>query len=272
VSALRAPAEKTVVQLLSADPAGEQVTVFRIAKDPCNYRIARVMGSAEAPLVIRGAKKNGRWLIQVAADSIDEIVNGKFHCERAVARLSQPLLTGRRRGRREEIGSMLQGAAAAIDQAPPALMGLGAGDQYRLIPCFRVTRSRFVVLEDLHFKDCWVSAVFIADSSNIRVAGNLIEGSSYPVFATALHVPVGGMRGFTIENNVWIQDTSGYGPGKPAPCKTVGASLDCPGIVWTTIPWAVTHDTWYEHMNGGLFGSFDIGGGVVFRGNKVTNL
>src|SRR5512134_2806302 len=37
--------EKTVVQLLSADPAGETVTVFRIAKDPCNYRVARVMGS-----------------------------------------------------------------------------------------------------------------------------------------------------------------------------------------------------------------------------------
>src|SRR5262249_993793 len=55
--------EKTVIQLLSADPFGEKVTVFRIEKDPCNYRIARVMGSAAAPLVIRGLKKNGRWLI-----------------------------------------------------------------------------------------------------------------------------------------------------------------------------------------------------------------
>ncbi len=267
---LRGPlSQRTVVQLLSADPAGESVTVFRIEKDPCNYRIARVMGSAEAPLVIRGSRKGGRWLIQVAADGVDDIVQGKFHCKRAVAELRQPLLLGR--GRRGEIASMLQDAAAGLEAAPPEIMGLGAGDQYRLIPCFRVTRSRFVVFEDLHFKDCWVSAVFIADSSDIRVAGNLIEGSSYAIFATALHVPPGSVRGFTIENNVWIQDNSGYGPGKPAPCKAIGASFDCPGVVWTTIPWAVTHDTWYEHMNGGLFGSSDIGGGVVFRGNKVTN-
>ncbi|HEY7609045.1 MAG TPA: hypothetical protein VIF14_07420 [Alphaproteobacteria bacterium] len=264
-------AEKTVVQLLSADPAGEKVTVFRIERDPCNYRVARVMGSAAAPLVIRGLKKDGRWLIRIAADSIDEIVLGKFYCRRAVADLRDASLPGFLRGRRDEIGSMLQGAAAAIEQPPPDVKRLGAGDQYRIIPCFRVTRSRFVSFEDLHFKDCWVSAIFLADSSDIRVAGNLIEGSSYPIYATALHVPVASVRGFTIENNVWIQDNSGYGPDKPAPCKAVGASFDCPGLVWTTIPWAVTHDTWYEHMNGGLFGSYDIGGGVVFRGNKVTN-
>jgi hypothetical protein len=263
--------ERTVVQLLSGDPAGEKVTVFRMAKDPCNYRIARVVGSAEAPLVIRGLKKNGRWLIQIAADSVEDVVAGKFHCRRAVAELRQPIALGAPRGRREEIGSMLHGAGAALEEPRSQTMPLGAGDQYRLIPCFRVTRSHFVAFEDLHFKDCWVSAVFIADSSEVRVSGNLIEGSSYPIFATALHVPVGTVRGFTIENNVWIQDNSGYGPDKPAPCQAVGASFDCPGVVWTTIPWAVTHDTWYEHMNGGLFGSYDIGGGVTFRANKVTN-
>lgn len=264
-------AEKTVVQLLSADPAGETVTVFRVAKDPCNYRIARVMGSAASPLVVRGLKKNGRWMVQVAADSVDEIVAGKFFCQRSVATLRQPLLPDARRDRKEEVGNLLRGAAHGIGEAPSDVMPLGAGDQYRLIPCFRVTRSRFVAFEDLHFKDCWVSAVFIADSSDVRVSGSFIEGSSYPIFATALHVPVASVRGFTIENNVWIQDTSGYGPGKAPQCRAPGASLDCPGLVWTTIPWAVTHDTWYEHMNGGLFGSFDIGGGVVFRGNKVTN-
>src|SRR6185503_16569195 len=105
--------EKTVVQLLSAGPAGEQVTVFRIAKDPCNYRIARVMGSAEAPLVIRGVKKGGRWLIQVAADSIEEIVASQFYCKRAVAELRQPLPPALR-GRREEIGALLHGAAARL--------------------------------------------------------------------------------------------------------------------------------------------------------------
>ena len=264
-------AEKTIVQLLGADPAGDKVTVFRIAKDPCNYRIARVMGSAAAPLVIRGRRKNGRWMIQIAADSIDEIVRGQFFCQRAVAKLRQPMMPGAGSLRHQDIGSALLGAAHGIEQTPPAVMGMGAGDQYRLIPCFRVTRSRFIAFEDLHFKDCWVSAVFIADSSDIRVSGNLIEGSSYPIFATALHVPVASVRGFTIENNLWIQDISGYGPDKKTGCKAVGESLDCPGLVWTTIPWAVTHDTLYEHMNGGLFGSFDIGGGVVFRGNKVTN-
>jgi len=265
--------EKTIVQLLGADPAGAKVAVFRIAVDPCNYRIARVAGTADAPLVIRGIKERGRWLVQVAADSIDDIVAGNFFCARAVARLRNPApareLAPERQ--RDEIATRLKRAGAGLEDLPPDVIGLGAGDQYRLIPCFRVTRSRYIAFEDLHFKDCWVSAVFIADSANVRVAGSLIEGSSYAIFATALHVPVAAARGFTIENNVWIQDDSGYGAAKPAPCRAVGASFDCPGVVWTTIPWAVTHDTWYEHMNGGLFGSIDIAGGVVFRGNKVTN-
>lgn len=266
-------AEQTVIQLLGDDPGEKRVTVFRMEADPCNFQVAKVEGTPEAPLVIRGIRKGGRWLVQIAGDSIDDIVAKRFSCRGAVGRLGGTIERGADADgiERDELAGRLRDGNAGKALGESGTAPLGAGVQYRRIPCFHVTQSRHIAFENLHFKDCWASAIFIADSSNVSVADNLIEGSSYAVFATTLRAQVAEVRGFVVERNIWIQDNSGYGPGKPARCRESGRSLDCPGLVWTTIPWAVTHETWYQHMNGALFGSFDIGGGVVFRGNKVTN-
>ncbi len=277
-------AEKTVVQLLTDDAAGTAITVYRSDRDACQFAIVGVEGTAAAPLILRGQRHGARPVTEIAGDSVEAIIAGRFGCERtAVAALrtqlvEPPALPAKRTATRRltETGMAATGMAATgmADAGDPAGRMLGAGAQSNLIRCFRVAGSRHVAVEDIAFKDCWLTAIYIVGSAQVRVSGAFIQGSSYAVFAAPGPGGPAAARGFVIERNVWIQDNSGYGPDRAAACRAPGApgaSLDCPGDVWTRVPWGVTHDTLYEHMNGALFGSADIGGDVAIRNNAIAN-
>jgi hypothetical protein len=277
------PNQPIVVQLLVQVGADKKPTIdaptrYRSIEPGCHYTIAHLHAD-RWPLAVRGVRYQDHWLTEFSGPSVAEVI-GKEHACR----------TG---GLAPAIGATMATVAGTEGEDPTVDRLLFAearktaamrvegsiksvAEQGSLVRCLNVDASSGIIFSSLAFRDCWLPGIFLADSANITVRNSLFVGSSYAVIAVASGLPE-AVHDFTIENNVWIADDSGYGAAANAgkdSCKSVyvdPAGADCPGAVWSSVPWGVTHDTFYEHMNGALFGTIDSVGRVMFRGNIVRN-
>jgi hypothetical protein len=135
--------------------------------------------------------------------------------------------------------------------------------------CLDLTDVDGLVIEKLHFESCWLSAVRARSSQRITLRDAFIVGSSYglAVGATPRESPLSGI---TVEGVTWIQDASGYDDPFAGTCRTSGPR-GCPGEMWRTIPWGVSHHGAYEHFNGALLGGTNLAGDIVFKKNRIFN-
>lgn len=316
--AARFPNNPVTVQLLTKEPL-QPTTYRADPKKICHFAISNATRSQDNRLRIRGVRVPGdeadtyRWLTQIAGTSVNDIINHKGLCKaksqllasdvatpsegdvvhaddllKAMALIEASIFRSQLPGESDAVPTEapLKGPAEAPEgqskEAPgkaPMAEIAAAEDQSSLTRCFHVTKSSWIEFENLHFKDCWLPAIYTADSKNIALKGSFIEGSSYAVFAYVTPTwnkkdrrwvtDPNGSSGFVIKDNIWFQDTSGFGPGRKPECRELNVKESCPGAMWSSIPWGVTHDTLNEHMNGALFGAINIAGDVTIQGNVI---
>jgi len=254
--------EPVTIQLLT-QKFGEP-TVYRPSE--CAFTIHDIKRTKGAPLTIRGVRIGDRRLTEIAGETVADVEMGKGLCKLplAVALGTVRILPEGASVRPEDLLTAKARIETQDKNAP-----IGTGNQRNLTRCFHVVNSSYIAFEYLHFTDCWLPALYVSDSHEITLSGSLIEGSSYAFFAVSTGNEPGKSSGFYILNNIWFQDTSGFGPDRAPACREINATADCPGDMWSKIPWGVTHDTLYQHMNGALFGSADIAGNVTLSGNTV---
>lgn len=278
------PSQPIVVQLLvqpGADtkPIIDVPTRYRSIQPGCHYTIAHLHADPR-PLVLQGVRYQGRWLTEFSGPSVAEVIEKKHACKAGglapaiAATIATDTPAAGTEGEDPTVDRLLFAEArrTAVMRVEGRIKSIG--EQGSLVRCLNVDASSGIIFSDLAFRDCWLPGIFLTDSANITVRNSLFVGSSYAVIAVASGQPE-AVHDFTIENNVWIADDSGYGAaaGKEE-CRSIyvdPAGADCPGAVWSSVPWGVTHDTFYEHMNGALFGTIDSAGTVTFRGNIVRN-
>jgi len=151
----------------------------------------------------------------------------------------------------------------------------GTNGPLRTAACIDLDRIDGITIEDLRFESCWLSAVRAVGSRRITLQQATILGGSYGL-------AVRGKAGWpaerlTVQDVTWIQDVSGYArlsaDGKHL-CKVSDGTVrevdrGCPGEMWRTLPWGVSHHGSAEHYNGALLGGVDVTGQVVFRRNRI---
>lgn len=113
------------------------------------------------------------------------------------------------------------------------------------INCLKIERSSWIVISNIDIAGCWPTAVYLRDARYITVKGAKISGSTYAIIAH------GRSHHILVEDVVWTQDTT--------------------GDVWARIPWGVSHHGSKAHLNGALFGGYNIKGSVVIRRNVVRH-
>lgn len=238
-----------ILQLIPSATSSTGVAVFTRP-----LLVARIYGSPEQPITVRGL--GARTVLQ--GTKIDEL-------RKAGARAAS------RDPGFERPANPLR--AMAPPPRPTTRIGgvdfFSLGDQMDLKTCLAVEDASWIVFEDLTFRDCWLPGIHITGGQYITLRRSVIHGSSYVV--AAFNSPRSQSHHFLIEDNFWVQDTSGFNDSSTPGCAADPGDGDCPGLMWHTIPWGVIHHGSYEHFNGALFGAIDIVGTVVFRGNTIRN-
>lgn len=239
-----------VIQLVPESPAADAAAEFRQ-----RIVITGLEGAPNQPITVRGL--GARTIIK--GKSIDEIRGTP-----RIAGLGARLNPARPRDILADLAPPLHPTARAN-----GMRLFSIGDQNEVKTCFVIENARWLVFEDLTFDDCWLPALHITDSQYIALRRSLLLGSSYAMVAFSTRP--GRSHHFLVEDNLWIQDMSGYGSTALPECRTPSHEHDCPGAMWKSIPWGVSHHGSYEHFNGALFGAKDIAGDLVFRGNTIRN-
>jgi hypothetical protein len=77
-----------------------------------------------------------------------------------------------------------------------------------------------------------------------------------------------------VERVTWIQDPSRH---RSDPLDRIcrdglAWQVGCPGDMWRSVPWGVSHHAAFEHWNGALLGGQHVRGDVMFRDNIVKRL
>lgn len=260
------PKERVTIQLLTT--AKDALTIYRADLKPCAFLLNDIQRTEKTRLTIRGVRSGDKVLVQVAGTSVEDIKAKKGLCDVPSVSVLSSLADQFRQGPARN-DDLLRGLANREESIRTGANLLGAEDQVHLTRCFHVSDSAWISFEHLYFKDCWLPAVYAADSRNIALRKSLIEGSSYVFIAIATRARPERASGFAVEDNVWLQDTTGFGPDKAPACREINWTANCPGEMWSEIPWGVTHDTLYEHMNGALFGAIDIAGDVTVSRNII---
>src|SRR5262245_22036141 len=117
-----------------------------------------------------------------------------------------------------------------------------------------------IVLDGLCLKNFWPNIVLIKNSRNITIRNCQMKGGTYAIFAKgkAADDPDDDSMGYLIEGNCWQQD------------DTADHKL------WTQFDWAEAHggeggEGSRNYFNGAFFGAKAIRGGVIIRGNTITD-
>jgi hypothetical protein len=141
--------------------------------------------------------------------------------------------------------------------------------------CLDINRADGVTIEDLTFQECWLAAVRAIGSRRVTLRRSLVIGSSYGLAARGSRErPADAL---VVEEVTWVQDASGFDTAAltregPFRCGDGRISpLGCPGRLWRSIPWGVSHHGVYDHFNGALLGGTDVRGPIVFRRNMVLS-
>lgn len=133
--------------------------------------------------------------------------------------------------------------------------------------CVRLRRVSGVVLSDLAFEDCWLSAVVAVNARHVELRDARIHGSTSGLLAIATRGLSADSHGFVVSGTHWIQSPSAY--KSDAPCAEPHLDLSCPLDLWDDIPWGVTHHHIWRPLNGGLFAAYNIAGNVLFENNVI---
>ncbi|NNF76454.1 MAG: hypothetical protein HKN05_00360 [Rhizobiales bacterium] len=161
------------------------------------------------------------------------------------------LLDGNRYPDNEQFGHRLRvalvaGAKSLLDTQTEILKLQSTGmPEEAPINCLKIERSSWIVIQNINITGCWPTAVYLRDAKYITVRSAIISGSTYAVIAH------GDSHHLLIEDNHWTQDTT--------------------GDVWAKIPWGVSHHGSKAHLNGALFGGYNIKGSVVIRRNVIRH-
>lgn len=135
--------------------------------------------------------------------------------------------------------TILCGANAAV----PIYPALPQASDYAF---FQLIGCEGVVIEHFQVECCWPCFVYMEDCRYVSIRAIAAVDSQYLIFARGEST-----RNVLVEGCDWQQDPS--------------------GAVWDSILWEDSHHGLYDYLNGALFGSELIGGGVVFRSNRIHN-
>jgi hypothetical protein len=111
---------------------------------------------------------------------------------------------------------------------------------------FKLIDCEWLVFEDIYVESCWPSFMYIEDSRYVTVRGLIAFDARYLIFARGERT-----HHLLLESNAWRQDPS--------------------EALWRDILWIEVKEGEYFYYNGGLFGSVQVAGSVIIRGNVVCN-
>lgn len=184
--------------------------------------------------------------------SLDNVIGTSEECPITVEGAGKGvLLDGNRYPQNTQFGHLLSVASspdarALLDVQPRVfeLKSIGMPSEAP-INCLKIERSSWIVISNIDIAGCWPTAVYLRDARYVTVRGGNISGSTYAIIAH------GRSHHILVEDVVWTQDTT--------------------GDVWARIPWGVSHHGSKAHLNGALFGGYNIKGSVVIRRNVVRH-
>jgi hypothetical protein len=278
------------IQLLSPDG---QIAVFHAPKSK-SYALA-AKGSPVARITIRGQKDNDRFLTVIeygclegtrpAVGSPPSAVHlppcpsftptPPWYSGATIATVSAGRTTDGQAAQQvaqyEPTDDALEMLQAAVSGTPQLGMGiLKVEHQNRAVHCLELSGAEWVVIEDIHFRQCWLPAILLDGGSYITVRGNLFTGSSYAI--AALRLSGDAPNHLLIERNQFVADLlKSKLDESTGACAADYASEDCAGLMWLTVPWGVVHGGTWEPYNGALFGAKGMLGSLVVRDNIIRN-
>ena len=135
-------------------------------------------------------------------------------------------------------------ALEAINPDDPSFQGFVLAPLLKSASCFRLSRRSHIVIENVTIRGCRDAAVYAEESHHITLRNAIVEGGQYVVLATGRT-----SHHFLVEGVTWFQDPS--------------------GAMWKSDHWCEFKYGRKRNMNGALFASQDILGGVIVRRNKV---
>lgn len=134
--------------------------------------------------------------------------------------------------------------------------------------CVRLRQVSGLVLSDLGFEDCWISAIEVVNSRNVTLRHSRIHGSTFGMLAIATAGREAAAHSFVLTENHWLQSPAAYRPDS-APCARPHLDLGCAVDVWDDLPWGVTHHHLWRPLNGALFAAYNIAGNVLIENNLL---
>ncbi|MEM6676441.1 MAG: right-handed parallel beta-helix repeat-containing protein [Pseudomonadota bacterium] len=264
------------IVLLTSRPATR--TLYRVgeAREPI-LAIGDLVRPVDRPLVIRGQKgPDGGHLVWFRGlDLIDTICDPARVLDEEACRNGQPVAEEEDREgasweRHYDLGSLVlveeARNARLIRQRLAAYPGVTIKGARHY--CVLLRRVSGLILSDLGFEDCWLSAVAAINSRRIALRGARIHGSTAGFLAAATGGLSADAHSFVVADTHWIQSPGGYRSDKK-PCANPHRDLRCAVDVWDDLPWGVAHHHLWRPLNGGLFVSYDIAGNVLFERNVL---
>ncbi len=260
-----------IIQLLADSPDPAVATLYR------ERVVLSGLGERDAPpILIRGLGQRTRMVgrtveeirgCPMPADDVEQACGGLATALSApqasdlLSALTTPASTStgeRKRSRRSRLAVPI-GRAGRLAEAA----------------CLDIDRVDGVTVEDLTFQECWLAAVRAIGSRRVTLRRSLVIGSSYGLAARGSRErPADAL---VVEDVTWVQDASGFDLTAltregPFHCSDGRVSpFGCPGLLWRSIPWGVSHHGVYDHFNGALLGGSDVQGPIIFRRNTVLS-
>jgi len=114
---------------------------------------------------------------------------------------------------------------------------------------FKARSLHAIIFETLTIERCWPAAIYLEDCRFITLRASQLRGGSFGLYARDNLETGDRSHGFLIEGNSWVQEP----------------------LLWRGIEWAEAHHGTHTWLNGGLFGSLDIVGNVVFSHNEIAD-
>lgn len=268
-AAMRGLSPGDVVQLLADDPDPAVAALYR------ERVVLSGLGQREAPpILIRGLGQRTR-LIGRTVEEIRGCPMPEDDVEQACGGLATALAAPQDP---DLLGALTTPTAAGErERSRRARLAIPIGRAGRLAAaaCLDIERADGVTVEDLTFDGCWLAAVRAIGSRRVTLRRALVIGSSYGLAARGSREhPADSL---VVEDVTWVQDASGFdaaaltreGPFRCADGRV--SPLGCPGLLWRSLPWGVSHHGAYDHFNGALLGATDVRGPIIFRRNRVVS-
>ncbi len=235
--------------------------------------------SSSARLLIKGQVENDTWLTRLEGPSLrDTVCDPKIlkpdYLRRCLNVEVRPPGVARLGLSPPDFLDVVLGEISSLELPTDATLNseislLSAAMQGLRTNCVVLTKTSHVELVDLGFRDCWLPGVFIADSQHITVRHSKFEGSSYAIAAVASGNRPNRVSHLQLIHNFFVQSPKVY--QEPHDCQDPRRDLTCGVDIWAEIPWGVTHDRFWQPLNGGFFGAKNVGGPITLSRNEINN-